>query len=394
MARNYSLRDFFRHMPKALLARYFAAKGQFSGLDFSAMKQTRPVALLNAWDSLADTEQRRQMEAEFREISALSDARGLQAILDEAAFHLSAADLDVLRDKLSSLSDHHSRAMVTFLDHSEVWKGALLFHNADSLPYWKSRKNLPRVTAAVDPTSMALLAERIKGFFRATDGRGRNCVVEPYRRGTRDYFFAYPEDHSDRGVEWVNGEFSHRPRNPAFEVVFVYSQDDGTLDINARGVGKGIEALQVIFARTILGLDDLPPDPKDGKVYDLSPLADRNFQFIRDATHGIGTVVVRRIRFSSPHRRGDRLILEADPDLDRQGIYRLMDEVGKAVPLQEYWVTQVELVADYASTGGVMKKKTIRITHPNMCSLKHDDIDERLRQMLVTSGIEPRSTEG
>jgi len=32
----------------------------------------------------------------------------------------------------------------------------------------------------------------------------------------------------------------------------------------------------------------------------------------------------------------------------------------------------------------------VSITYPNSCSLKYDDVDLRLRQMLVDSGIEPR----
>jgi len=33
---------------------------------------------------------------------------------------------------------------------------------------------------------------------------------------------------------------------------------------------------------------------------------------------------------------------------------------------------------------------SIRITYPNSCSLRYDDVDLKLREMLVASGIEPR----
>jgi hypothetical protein len=36
------------------------------------------------------------------------------------------------------------------------------------------------------------------------------------------------------------------------------------------------------------------------------------------------------------------------------------------------------------------KSVMVRVTHPNSCSLKYDDVDLKLRQMLVDSGIEPR----
>jgi hypothetical protein len=38
------------------------------------------------------------------------------------------------------LDDHCERAMVTFLDHRQFWKGATHFYYADNLPYWRKRK--------------------------------------------------------------------------------------------------------------------------------------------------------------------------------------------------------------------------------------------------------------
>lgn len=97
--------------------------------------------------------------------------------------------------------------MVTFLDHNPFWKGATLFYHADTLPYWRKRKNLPHVPAAVDDASLRELAVLIRSYFHRTEGRGNNCVVEPFRRGELDYFFAYPEDYSQHSVEWVAGQF-------------------------------------------------------------------------------------------------------------------------------------------------------------------------------------------
>lgn len=41
----------------------------------------------------------------------------------------------------------------------------------------------------------------------------------------------------------MNGDFARRPHNPAFEVVYVYNQSEGTLDLNFRGSYKAIEPL-------------------------------------------------------------------------------------------------------------------------------------------------------
>jgi hypothetical protein len=54
----------------------------------------------------------------------------------------------------------------------------------------------------------------------------------------------------------------------------------------------------------------------------------------------------------------------------------------------------VELAASVAlSADQPAKSVTIRITYPNSCSLKYDEVDLRLREMLVASGIEPKEPE-
>jgi hypothetical protein len=393
VAKHYSSKDFFRQMPNALLARYFNTRGLLADLDFGAMPEGKPEALFEAWAALSD-EQRNAAEADFRDIVAMCDRKGLLAIVDEARWQLEdqPAALQAFIDTLSALDDHHARAMVAFLDHPECWKGATRFHYADGLTHWRKRKNLPRVPAAVDKASVARLAELIKHYFRQTDGRGRNCVVEAYRRGQRDYFFAFPEDHAQRSIEWVDGEFNPRPHNPAFEIVFVYSQADGTLDLNFRGGRSAITALQGMFAQAILKLDELPPDPKDERVYDLAPLAQPGFQFTHAVSSGVGTVVVKKLRLSSRVRAGDKITVEADGNSNREAVHELLAQVGKSVPLHLYNITQVELSATvFVAEGKPPKTVNIRITHPNSCSLKYDEIDLSLRQMLEASGIEPQA---
>ena len=60
----------------------------------------------------------------------------------------------------------------------------------------------------------------------------------------------------------------------AFEVIYVYSQRDGTLDVNIRGARPAVEPLQGLFAATILKQPALPPDPTGDRVYDLHALRD------------------------------------------------------------------------------------------------------------------------
>jgi hypothetical protein len=301
-------------------------------------------------------------------------------------------DYGLFVEKLAALSNHFERAMVTFLDHSEFWNGASHFHHADTLAYWRKRKNLSKASAHVDGASLRQLAILMSTYFHQADGRGKHCTVEALRRGELDYFFAYPEDYSKDSIEWVDGELGPRPHNPAFEVVYIYSQKDGSLDLNFRGPRNSVEPLQGIFATAILKQPQLPPDPKDERVYDLSALGSRSFQFLPAIGSGIQDVVVKSLRFSSKLKRGDRITLEADPSDAPGSLYDLKDKVGQSVPLTAYHITHVALaatvIADAASRPKVI---TIRIAHPNSCSLRYDDIDLKLRAMLAASGIEPKA---
>ena len=395
MARHYSTRDFFRQMPNALLARYFQGRGLFSELDFVGMKETQPAELFAAWLQVSDNK-RNEMDNEFRAIFELSCEKGFAAIRDEAHWHFIDQQRDpaahtAFVERLAALSNHYERAMLTFLDHNTFWKGASLFYHADTLPYWRKRKNLPHVPAAVDAASLQQLEDLIRTYFHQTDGRGNNCVVEPFRRGELDYFFAYPEDYSQQGIEWVDGNLDRRPHTPAFEVIYVYSRKEGSLDLNFRGSYKAVEPLQGIFAKAILKLSDLPPDPKDKRIYNLNPLRHKGFQFVPAIGSGILGVVVKKIRLSSTVKKGDRITLEADASSGSNAVYQLLDEIGKSIPLHLYQVTQVELTATVqADAIAPTKAVNIRIAYPNSCSLKYDEMDLKLRAMLTESGIEPK----
>jgi len=179
-------------------------------------------------------------------------------------------------------------------------------------------------------------------------------------------------------------------------VIYVYSQKEGSLDLNFRGAHKAVEPLQGMFATAILKLPELPSDPKDGRVYDLNQLRQKSFHFVFDVGTGVQGVAVKKLRLSSKVKTGDRVTLEADTSGSPDAAYELLDKIGKSLPLHLYNVTQVELAASVmVDATKPPKSVAIRITHPNSCSLKYDELDLKLRDMLEASGIEPKEpTEG
>jgi hypothetical protein len=392
MARHYSVKAFFRDMPATLLGRYFQTQGHLQDFDFSAMSAAKLDELFRAWLHLAEAE-RRRMEGEFQEIFALSRDAAMPAIIHEAAWQMreKPGAHAAFVEMFSALPNHHERAMVAFLDYHECWKGAKLLYHADTLPYWRKRKGFPHEAAAVDAASVQQLESLIRDLFHRTEGRGNHCHIDCLRRNDLDYYFAYPEDYSKQSIEWVNDQFAPRPHNPAFEIVYIWSEKEGSLDLNFRGDYKRVEALQAMFAEALLKLPGLPPDPKDNRVYDLNALGKTGFGFCLDPGSGIEDVVVKMLRLSSKVKSGDRITVEANADDNPDAVYELLAKIGQSVPLHLYNVTQVELTASVVMKGGSKARKIpIRITHPNSCSLKYDELGDKLRAMLVASKIEPR----
>ncbi len=391
MAKHYSIKSFFRNMPNQLLERFFKQKGLFKKIKFEKMKEGNPDELVTAWLTLPD-HQRSKLDTECREIFEMCCEKGVKAIIDEARwqYHSDENNLSAFIEMLSGLPNHFHRAMTTYLDHIECWKGATRFYHADTLPYWRKRKNMGHNAAGVDDKSVNKLIEKLKILFHFGEARGKNCAIETFRRGELDYFFCYPEDYSKQSIEWVDGEFGPRPHNPALEIIYVYSQKEGTLDLNFRGSRLLVEPLQGIFANAILKIDELQPDPKDLRIYDLNKLANNNFSFTYPAGSGIERVAVSKLRFSSRVKSGEKIIVEANTSKDEYEIYKLINKINQAVRLDSYNVTQADILALVSLNPNQQPKNVrIRVTHPNSCSLRYDELDLKLRAMLFMSGIEP-----
>ena len=383
MARHYSARSFFRQTPNDLLARYGESRGLGSALD------------LAAWLDLPE-DRRQGLEAEFQEIFEMSCEKGTWAILDEARHRWrdDPGRLGAFIETLSLQPSHSHRALVTRLNHRECWRGATRVRQAELLPHWLKRKHLGHRPAAMDPSSLEHLADLIRTYFQRSEARGGHCLVEPSRRGGLDYFYAYPEDYSERRIEWVGGKLVLRQHYPAFEVVFVYSREEGSLDVNFPGPYRALEPLQEMFAAAILKLDRLP-DPGDGPVYDLDPLRRRGFEFVCRRGSGIESVAVRLLRLSSRARRGDRVTLEADDSIHPDAIHDVLEILDERISLCLFSVTRAELVARVAAEGEKPARGVpICLTSPDSCSLGYGERDLKLRSMLKASGLEPASAAG
>ena len=383
MPAQYSNRQFFRKVPNQYLARYFKAKNIQTEVDIEKLKENDIDALQGILNQLSNN-QKTEIEADFQGVNALACEGGAIALADEAYFH---GDKDFIQT-IQTIEGFHAKAMWAFLEQPRYWQGAARFLHADnvSASYWKKRNDLPHVPPHVEDEDIERLAEAISDFFFSKEGRGENCIVEPYRRNEKEYFFAYPEDFAQSAIEWVNDSLTSQAHHPAFEIIFVYSQDDGSLDIYAPKNTKVLPQLQEIFAKHILKLNTLPEGGIDNRVYELAPVADEDFEFKIAPDSGIASVLITRLRVDLKDGNKERVTLEADTAKDSNAVHHLSDKLN----LPPYNVSQVSLKVIFEPVGNRRPKtKSFNITYPNSCALHYDGMDLKIREMLAHSGLEP-----
>ena len=384
MASQYSHKHFFRQVPHGQLASYFDAKNIDLGIDFTALSEKKADSLFTAFTGLPE-EQQTAIEAEFQDIHAMACEGGVAALIDEAVFH----EDDAFVESISAIVGLHAKVMWAFLEKPRFWQGATLFLHADNVSgsFWKKRNDFPPVPPDVEDSAINALANSISTFFHKTEGRGRNCKVEPYRRNNKEYFFAYPEDFGLSAVEWVSNALKNRARHPAFEIIFVYCESEGSLDIYAPKNTKAVPELQKIFARTILKLDSLKDGTIDKRVYDLTPLGDVEFKFQVEPESGIEQIVVTQLRLTLKHGSKRRITLEADTKNNPQAVYDLLEKLSPPA----YFITQTRVKVIFEpKIGKRARSRTFNITYPNSCALGYDGDDLKIRKMLELSGIEPQ----
>ncbi len=383
MAGQYSHKQFFRKVPNKQLAAYFSSRNISLELDFKELKESDVDLIFASFNDLSE-EQQGVIEAEFQDVHAMACDAGIQALIDEASFHQD----DEFAEQVASIEGQHAKAMWALLEKELYWRGATMFLHADnvSYSYWKKRNDLPNIPPNVDDDDIQLLANEISDYFRSAEGRGKNCKVEPYRRHQKEYFFAYPEDYAQSGVEWVSDTLKTRSRHPAFEIIFVYSQEEGSLDIYAPKNTKAVKELQKIFAKAILKLETLKDGEIDKRVYDLKPVTEKGFEFHVEPEMGIDSVEVTKLRLKLHHGTMRRITLEANTTHNPNAVYELLDELKPPA----HMIDQVGVKVVFQTNSGRAKTKRFNIGYPNSCALSYDGNDLKIRQMLAKSGLEPQ----
>ena len=389
MGRQYSPRSFLRQVPNHLLKAFFAQRDSLVEILWELQRETEIGLIYDAWQALPAT-RRAEIDREFQAVHELACEAGVRALVEEGLFHgLHLAAL------LEQQEGFYHKAMWAFLNHPQIFNVASLFISADSLPgrYWFRQKSLPKKEPATSTAANCAAAEGLSDFYRHNEGRGHRCTVESYLRGGRQqYYFAYPDDYADTYIGHdEGGEFIKRPQKRAFEVVFVYDPQAGTLDLHAQG-DRGVKSrLVYIFCGVILD-ENPPPEQAGDHPYELNALWSRDFPFATDPGDSIEEVRVRKLRLSIGNGRR-RITLEADPQSGPRDIEEMIAEYLNAAFLSNCVVnvTQAEFRFRFAPKGFEYQKPlTFSVSFPNTSNLKSLPEDRRLlaEKYLKRWGIE------
>jgi len=273
MARDFSPISFFQRTPNALLGRYFQEKhGVLGEIAFDELEENGNTAeaIFQSFSALPEPQQAK-IEAECQDIESMAHQAGATALIDEATdLHKNAYFPHAINEQDS----FHGKVMWAFLEHPNYWTGATPNLYAENIPdsSWKKRNDLPRVPPHGKQEDTERLEDALSHYFTNKEGRGRHCQVNVFRKGDQELFFANLSDFGQADPEWEGDRLNPRARLPSFEIIFVYTQSAGSLDIHAPGNTKYVDDLAQIFAEAILKLGELDPFSKDNQVYKLDRL--------------------------------------------------------------------------------------------------------------------------
>jgi len=271
MARHYSRRTYLRQTPEDALKGYFAKQGILGDIKPGKRKKDKVAAVSDAIENLPDA-QRVAVDADFELVNELAYDKGVEAILEEAAFR----KFD-WAGRFAKMRNHYERALFAFLEDPDLFHVAGHFDDMDRRGSGQRRTIHKNLVPKVEQEDLDALTAAVIGIYKPLSGC-RFSKVDNYLRQSpeRHCYFVYPEDHAVTEPSYdAYGKLLPVPRRPVLEVIFVYRPADGVLELWAKGNQEHKEDLMRVLCQTILGLKDLPEkDPVPD--YDLSGLKDRN----------------------------------------------------------------------------------------------------------------------
>lgn len=386
MARHYSPKAFMIEAPNELLKEYYERHGLNSDIPWQHLSERDIGRVFEAYQN-APEDVSRSIDNDFRDIHSLGDEGGIKTLIDVGQSQFHNADFI---STFEGMEGHLERSFFAFLRYPEVFDEASCFHYADTLGHWRKRDRLPKMLRQPDDESKARLSMALSGYYRQKEGRGHGCEIEYYKRGDSHYWFARPEDYAVSALIYDNEhKLNKQTQKPAFEVIFVYSEPDRTLNTRANGPKETLTDLQTLWGRAILEYE-LGAPPAGQVVYELGGLRSRDFQFTLEPEDGVSEVRVKRLKLKIMGT-SHRITFEASARHDPKEIYGLVERVLKGLEVTDdvVQVSNAGLQLVFPGTG-TRRESTLMfsVSHPNSCSLRNEPKHDIAKNLLKRWGLD------
>ncbi len=370
MPAAYSPNDTLSRISNKFFAKYTNDNNILTELNIKKLKESDIAPILEKINELPD-DKREKVEQDLRHIAELSDKRRIN-ILFSALQEAAAESLP----EFKKIGSGHDKAMWALINHPELFEKALYltsFHIAPGtftkFPYKTSIK--PDLTAkAIDG-----LAKKIREYFQNYDGRGKYCIIEKHEFNGKHYLIANPSEHLDVKREYKNGgKLEPTKRQDAFTVVFIFSDTGNAVDIYINGLLEVKRALFTMWAKEIMGLDNVDTKFKPSFKLDAFKLPEHDLEIPINSK--VRSIAIYKMYFVPLHDPSKTYEISANISKNTKALYdELKAKNLKPINIRKVWVEAVIQKGDKETV------KRFQIGETS-CDLKHEDIADELRQFL------------
>jgi hypothetical protein len=372
MARQYAPRAILRHLPLELIRTFISQQSIPTSLDWDCLTEGDTNALYQAWCNLIP-EHRERIEMMLRQVHEMASEAGVRAMICEAQHR--GQDI---ADPLASIDGHHAKALWVLIHHGPAFHTArqLLAAASPVGRFWNLTTGFSGQQYDTSPQALLELRQAVAQLYRE-QGRGHRCSIEHHERERVFYVFLYLDDYTQTHTAHDNrGKLTRSPLRPAFEVVYVYTREAGTLDMYARGDRRWRATLCDRFCEHILHTT-APLATPGRRSYQLNGLIDRTFPLTTDPARGILSATIRRLRIVAVEDLSRRVTLEANPT-KAEDVYDMLDIhfPVERFPRDSLLVNLVTFTVHHV-LAGEERALTFDVSFPDACNLKSLSHDHR-----------------
>ena len=195
-------------------------------------------------------------------------------------------------------------------------------------------------------------------------------MTEFIKRADTYLYFAHQEDTAVRENQFDNDKMAPVTRKPEYLVVFAFNPQKGMLEVWGTKLGRSVKTLYVIFAKTLLNLEKLPPESADGN-YDLQKVMTQRLEFTLTRAPTLRSLSLTEIQLVNIE--DSRRYISIRSNRDETALYEEFDERVPRDIRRQYLVNALRFKAVFDSPKINGRSKRFSLKSPNECTLGLDN---------------------